>query len=108
MKNTFKSIATFVALLSGFALYAQNLESGTYGESNGIGYVKSATVNDDGTYTIDLETFVTGEVTQSFEAVPVDVVLVLDVSGSMTSTITNYSYTQANVSSITGGYGWYV
>ena len=107
MKNTLKYIASFVALVSGFTVYAQNLETGTYKEENGVAYAKRAIINDDGTYTIDLETFVTGEVTQSFEAVPVDVVLVLDVSGSMTSTITNYTYTQASVSSITGGtYGW--
>ncbi len=107
MKNTFKYIAALVALLSGFSVYAQNLDEGTYGESNGIGYAKSATVNPDGSYTIDLETFVTGEVTQTFESVPVDVVLVLDVSGSMSATITNYSYTQASVSSITGGNDWW-
>ena len=106
MKNTFKYIATFVALVSGLAVYAQNLETGTYIEENGIAYAKRAIINDDGTYTINLETFVTGEVTQTFEAVPVDVVLVLDVSGSMTQTITNYSYTQASVSSITGGNNW--
>lgn len=96
MKNTFKSIATFVALLSGFAVCAQNLPENTYGEENGIGYVKRATVNDDGTYTIDLETFVTGEVTQSYESVPADVVLVLDVSGSMSDGINNYTYSVAN------------
>lgn len=111
MKNTFKYIATFVALLSGFALYAQNFDEGTYGESNGIGYVKTATVNPDGTYTIDLETFVTGEVTQTFESIPVDVVLVLDVSGSMDEAISSTSsYETASVSSITysqyaGNYG---
>ncbi len=102
MKNTFKYIATFVALVSGLAVYAQNPETDTYYEENGIAYVKTAVLNDDGTYTIDLQTFVTGKVTVVTEAVPVDVVLVLDVSGSMTDPITNYSYTVASVSSITG------
>ncbi len=106
MKNTFKYIAALVALLSGFVVYAQNLDEGTYGESNGIGYVKSATVNADGSYTIDLETFVTGEVTQTFESVPVDVVLVLDVSGSMNEAISSVSsYEVADVSSIRGSDG---
>lgn len=102
MKNTFKSIATFVALLSGFALFAQNFDAGTYGESNGIGYVKKATVNDDGTYTIDLETFVTGEVTQTHESIPADVVLVLDVSGSMSDDINTYTYSAARHNAIYG------
>ena len=55
MKNTFKYIATFVALVSGLAVYAQNLESGTYNEENGIAYAKRADINADGTYTISLE-----------------------------------------------------
>lgn len=83
MNNIFKYIASFVALLSGLAVCAQNLPSGVYLEENGVAYAKRAVINNDGTYTIDLETFVTGEVTTTYEAVPVDVVLVLDVSGSM-------------------------
>lgn len=102
MKNTLKYIATFVAIVSGFAAYAQNLDQGKYLVDNGIAYAKRAIVNDDGTYTIDLETFVTGEVTQTFESVPVDVVLVLDVSGSMDEAISTVSsYDPASVSSLT-------
>jgi hypothetical protein len=102
MKNTFKYIAALVALLSGFAVYAQNLETDTYEETNGGAYAKRAILNNDGTYTIKLETFVTGEVTETHESVPADVVLVLDVSGSMDDSITNYEYSPATVSSITG------
>lgn len=102
MKNTIKHIVALVALLSGFALNAQNFDAGTYGESKGIGYVKSATVNDDGTYTIDLETFVTGEVTQTHESIPADVVLVLDVSGSMSDDINTYTYSAARHTAIYG------
>lgn len=102
MKNTFRYIAAFAALVSGFAVYAQNLDDGVYKEENGIAYAKRATINSDGSYTIDLETFVTGEVTQTFEPVPVDVVLVLDVSGSMTGAISTVSsYEVASVSSLT-------
>ena len=101
MKSLIKYIATFAALVSGLAVYAQNLETGTYEESNGIAYAKKAILNDDGTYTIDLETFVTGEVTQTFESVPVDVVLVLDVSGSMNDEISAAEYSRASVSSLT-------
>lgn len=101
MNNIFKYIASFVALLSGLAVCAQNISSGVYFEQNGIAYAKRAILNNDGTYTIDLETFVTGEVTQTYESVPVDVVLVLDVSGSMDETITTVtSYQPANISSL--------
>lgn len=114
MKNSFKYIAALVAfsaaaLVTGITASAQNLEGGTYEVNNGIAFVKSSTINNDGTYTVDLETFVTGEVTQTYESVPVDVVLVLDVSGSMDDVIDTVSgYNEANVSSITGsGLGAY-
>lgn len=44
---------------------------------------KSAATNADGSYTVTLETYVKGEVTVVTSAVPVDITLVLDVSGSM-------------------------
>ena len=105
MKNTFKYIVSFAALAaaaltSGLTISAQNLAEGIYIEENGIAYAKRAIINDDGTYTVDLETFVTGEVTQTYESVPVDVVLVLDVSGSMEETITTSTYSPASVSSL--------
>ena len=109
MKNTFKYIAALVAfsaatLASGLSVFGQNLSDGTYEEKNGIAYAKRAILNNDGTYTIDLETFVTGEVTQTYESVPVDVVLVLDVSGSMDEEISTVSsYEEASVSSLSYG-----
>jgi hypothetical protein len=103
MNKIFKYIASFVALVSGLAVYAQNLPSGVYREENGVAYAKRAVINNDGTYTIDLETFVTGEVTQTFESVPVDVVLVLDVSGSMDEAISStQSYVEAHVTALYG------
>ena len=44
---------------------------------------KTATLQDDGTYTIQLEAFSTGESTTVMTQTPTDIVLVLDVSGSM-------------------------
>lgn len=103
MNNIFKYIASFVALLSGLAVCAQNLPAGVYLEENGVAYAKRAVINNDGTYTIDLETFVTGEVTTTYEAVPVDVVLVLDVSGSMKEAISStQSYVEASVTALYG------
>jgi len=50
---------------------------------DGLEMSKKATLNSDGTYTIELETYTTGEVTSQEISVPVDIVLVLDQSGSM-------------------------
>lgn len=111
MKKAYKLIAAFVAittlaLSSGFSVAAQNLDSGTYSEQNGIGFAKRAYINGDGTYTVDLESFVSGEVTQTWESVPVDVVLVLDVSGSMEEAISTVSgYEEADVSTIRANQG---
>ena len=98
MKYTFKYILASVAfgaaaLMSGFTSSAQNLPAGTYKLENGIGSRKSATLLENGNYLIDLESFVTGNVSVHQEAVPADIVLVLDVSGSMSETIYSYSYT---------------
>ena len=44
---------------------------------------KTVTHNDDGTYTLTMEAYVTKDVTVSTSSVPMDIVLVLDQSGSM-------------------------
>lgn len=51
--------------------------------NSGANLVKSATKNADGTYTIQLESWVTGTVESTTGSVPLDIVLVLDQSGSM-------------------------
>ena len=51
-------------------------------EENGAHLVKSATKDGD-TYQIQLESWVTGNVTSTTNSVPLDIVLVLDQSGSM-------------------------
>lgn len=81
MKNSLKYIATC------FTFYASMLVSGgtalaqPYQVVNGIGFNKTATDNEDGTFTIDLEAFVMGKV--AGEVQPSDIALVLDLSGSM-------------------------
>lgn len=50
---------------------------------NGLVLSKEATANDDGSYTIRMEAYTTGEVIHTTKTVPVDIVLVLDQSGSM-------------------------
>ncbi len=48
--------------------------------------------NKDGTYTVCLESYATGSVTTTQTPVPMDIVLVLDVSGSMDKEIASYTY----------------
>ena len=52
-------------------------------QDNGLVTTKTATLNPDGTYTISIESYTTGTVTTSTKTTPVDIVLVLDQSGSM-------------------------
>lgn len=55
---------------------------------------KTATANDDGTYTITLEAFATGEkiTSQISRDVPTDIILVLDQSGSMADKMSVYNF----------------
>lgn len=55
------------------------------GKDEGMVYNKTARANGDGTYTITLEAYATGEkvISQISKDVPTDIVLVLDQSGSM-------------------------
>ena len=57
---------------------------------NGVVLNKTAVANADGTYTITLEAYATGESQTVVSTEPVDIVLVLDVSGSMDDPM--YSY----------------
>ena len=50
---------------------------------NGLELSKTAVANNDDTYTIRMEAYTTGTVIHSTKTVPVDIVLVLDQSGSM-------------------------
>ena len=67
-------------------------EDGTTGDTELTGSMKltkTAKLQEDGTYTIDLEAYSTGSTTttQTTEKVPLDIVLVLDQSGSMDQTM---------------------
>ena len=63
-------------------------------ENEGLVVDKKAVANDDGTYTITLEAYATGEsFTSSTEKdVPTDIILVLDQSGSMADPMSVYSF----------------
>ena len=60
---------------------------------------KTVTPNENGTYTVRLESYATGSVTTTQTPVPMDFVLVLDVSGSMDEEIASYTYQATNKTS---------
>ena len=82
------ALACVLTLLPGAAMAA--------GEDDGGKMVvdKTATLEDDGTYTIKLSAYATGQTTTETikTGKPLDIVLVLDQSGSMADSITSYSY----------------
>ena len=68
-------------------------------DDSGMTMSKYVRVQPDGTYIIDLEAFATGHADISVETAPADIILVLDVSGSMADTM--YSYTARTSQSYT-------
>lgn len=62
---------------------------------SGMKISKTATANDDGSYTVTLEAFATGSklITEQKTDIPTDIVLVIDQSGSMKDPIGGYTYT---------------
>ena len=63
-------------------------------ENSGMEFHKTASVNEDGkTYTISMEAWATGKTTTQEKPQPLDIALVLDVSGSMADPFTQDSIT---------------
>lgn len=82
-KRLFASVLALFLLLSCAALPTPAYAEGGEAPSNGLELSKTVKANDDGTYTITMESYTTGTVISSTKIVPVDIVLVLDQSGSM-------------------------
>ena len=82
-KRFFASVLALFLLLSCAALPTPAYAEGEEAPSNGLELSKTVKANDDGTYTITMESYTTGTVISSTKTVPVDIVLVLDQSGSM-------------------------
>ncbi len=82
-----KKIYSFILIAVAVLLFAplrnvQAQKETTY--TNGMGYSKNISKPDkDGIYTISLEAFTTGKVEVTQKSLPADIVLVLDISGSM-------------------------
>ena len=90
-------LSLFCALIvPGTRAYADNEPD------SGMKISKTATANNDGSYTITLEAFATGYkvITEQKTDIPTDIVLVIDQSGSMNDPIGGYTYTAYR----TGGY----
>ena len=92
MKHTFRYILSTVLLLIPVlafaqdpAIYTSDPESGVqYTVKNGVATGKSVgDMDENGYYTVKLETFATGMKTVVQKAIPSDIVLVLDYSSSM-------------------------
>lgn len=77
------AVQTKARLAKAMSAAAGQQDTSEPGKDEGLILDKYATKNDDGTYKITLESFVTGEVKITQEKLPADIVLVLDVSGSM-------------------------
>lgn len=98
MKKSFKNILSAAALLMLTATSAF-----ADGEDKGVVANKKVSANEDGTYTLTLEAYATGSsiTTVTEESVPLDIVLVLDVSGSMDENIPgNYVKTKDNIATV--------
>ena len=98
MKHTFRYILSSVAMLLPALAFAQTELPAPpiyddYNIKGGVGTKKSVGDPDgNGLYTITLETFATGKTDVIEKTVPVDIVLVLDVSGSMEDDMPGSSY----------------
>ena len=85
-KNSLAPVALLAAVVSSISVPAQNLNSGEYlTTEEGVAYRKAASLKNGSSteYVIDLETFVLGERKIQYENRPADIVMVLDLSGSM-------------------------
>ena len=91
-----------------FSVFAEDpVDDGshTHSEANGVVMDKSVEKTGEDTYTVTLEQYVTGTVTEG-KATPIDVVLVLDVSGSMTDPPHISSITYKETYEVTPGSSW--
>ena len=88
------TLAMVLSLVPVTALATDGTEGGASQENTRDNLTMKKTVipNEDGTYTVRLESYATGSVTTTQTPVPMDIVLVLDVSGSMTGEIASYTY----------------
>ena len=96
------SVSMLVSMMPVQAFGANETTGSVTEEVGGKLYTsKNAVLQEDGTYTINLEAFSTGEYSEVVEeiAIPLDIVLVMDQSGSMTNEKKNLAAVKNNVNS---------
>lgn len=93
-KTRFLSLLLCLCMLCTLILPAAATEGETPEPVSPMAVNKTATANGDGTYTITLEAFATGEkiTSQISRDVPTDIILVLDQSGSMDYDMSQYDF----------------
>jgi len=95
-------LSLLLSLTSGMVVNAAEETS-----TKGMVISKDAVSNGDGTYTISLEAYATGNkvITEVKEDIPTDIILVLDQSGSMSNSIGTVSFSQySNANSTNANY----
>jgi len=88
------SLLLILSFISSMIIPIKVAKAGNGNEDNGMVIDKTVTANADGSYTITLEAYATGEliITPVTQDVPTDIILVLDQSGSMDYDFNTYSY----------------
>ena len=94
MKRRAFSLLLSLTLLLSLALPATTAYAEDGSSNKGMEISKTATANQDGSYTITLEAYATGEkvISEITKDVPTDIILVLDQSGSMAKDIGTVSF----------------
>lgn len=101
-KRSLSWLLVFVMVVSLFSAFSMSAgatdpapltSSSTSADVDGMHMSKTLQLNADGTYSIRLEGYATGETIKTEETVPVDIVLVLDQSGSMSEDMLDRSVT---------------
>lgn len=108
----YSDVALFRELLaakqSGSRLLRAPRAAAAQNNPEGLELTKSVTDNGDGTYTINLEAYTTGEITTSTGVKPVDIVLLVDMSSSMKSSFSEAGWVYTNVYELNRNSTYYV
>lgn len=104
MKRRAFSLLLSLTLLLSLALPATTAYAEDGSSNKGMEISKTATANQDGSYTITLEAYATGEkvISNITKDVPTDIILVLDQSGSMANDIGTVSFQEYSDSTYWG------
>lgn len=96
MKKRILSMLLSLTLLVSMAVPVTAETTNERSGNEGMEISKTAKINDDGTYTITLEAYATGEkiITDITKDVPTDIILVLDQSGSMADNIGSVTFSE--------------